>query len=352
MNKKCHNIVNWKSYYKDEQIYDYNLSNYKDTNIEIKLFNTNDINMKGDNQINYLNPYLGELPMMYYIWKNNLKSDYIKISQYRRDITYIDYKQLDKNKIQLICLWDENNNVKLKDRLLSKRDPSGEIKKILWNYLKEHFSLSDRQIKNIQNKKSYKCMAIFVWAMNWETYCKLCEIIFGFLDKLLPNEGWKNIDTILNFRNKEKILYNKKYNDNDWIYDNNRYLTYIIEDTLSIILGQFFKIFGNNKYWDSTYILTEVNKNNTIFDIAKFYKLNLKCNPFKIYIKCLDEESYKEFYKFFIIENNWEFNMISIIKKDEEYDNRSILLNINEYIDVNSSIDLYENKYSKKIIKT
>ena len=343
--------INWKSYYKDEQIKEYNLNNYIDDNIEIKLFNTNDLNMEGNYQINYINPYLGELPMMYYIWKNNLKSDYITISQYRRDISYIDYDELDKGKIQLICNWYENNNVKLKDRILQYRDPTGFIKDTLWKFLKEHYSLSDKQIRNIQNKKSYGCMACFVWAMNWETYCKLCELIFGFLDKLFPNEGWKNIDKILEFRDNQKKFYYELYpNKEDWVFDNNRYLTYIIEDTLSIILGQFFNIFGNNKYWDSTYILTEVNKTNTIFDVAKFYKLNLKCNPFRIYIKCLDEESYKEFYDFFITKYNWEFNMISIIKKDEEYDNRAIKLNIDEYIDLNKPINLYENKYNIKNI--
>ena len=345
---KYHNIINWKSYYKNEQINEYNLKN----TYCINLFITYDINMEGDNQINYLNPYLGELPMMYYIWKNDLKSDYIVISQYRRDITYIDYKELDKGKIQLICQWDENNNVKLKDRILQYRDPSGKIKEILWEYLKEHFSLSDKKIKSIQNKKSYRCMAVLVWAMNWETYCKLCELIFGFLDKLFPNEEWKNIDRILEFRDNQKKLYYDKYpNKEDWVFDNNRYLIFIIEDILSIILGQFFNIFGNNKYWDSTYILTEVTKDNTIFDIAKFYKLNLKCNPFNIFIKCLDDESYKEFYDFFIIKYNWEFNMIKILNKNEEYDNRSIKLNINEYIDINEPINLYENKYNIKMIK-
>ena len=345
-------LINWKSYYKDEQIKEYNLNNYKDNDIEIKLFNTNDLNMSGDNQINYLNPYLGELPMMYYIWKNNLKSDYICISQYRRDITYIDYNELDKNKIQVIYRWDENNNVKLKNRILQYRDPSGKIKRTLYKFLKEHYNLSNSELLKIKNKTIFRCMACFVWAMNWETYCKLCELIFGFLDSLFPNEGWKNIDKILEFRDNQKKLYYKLYpNKEDWVFDNNRYLTFIIEDTLSIILGQFFNIFGNNKYWDSTYILTEVNKNNTTFDVAKFYKLNLKCNPFIIYIKCLDEESYKEFYDFFITKHNWEFNSISIIKKDEEYDNRSILLNINEYIDVDEPINLYNNQYEIKNIK-
>ena len=70
-------FINWKSYFKNEQISEYNLKN---TN-NIKLYNTSDITMPGEYQINNMHTYLGELVMMYYIWKHNLKSKYIcKIS--------------------------------------------------------------------------------------------------------------------------------------------------------------------------------------------------------------------------------------------------------------------------------
>lgn len=346
-------LINWKSYYRDEHIYQYNLSNYKDDNIEVRLFNTNDLLMEGDNQINYLNPYLGELPMMYYIWKNNLKSDYIVISQYRRDFTYIDYNELDNDKIQVWVQWYENNGIKLKDRLLFEHDPSGKIKNKVWKFLKKHYNLSDNKLLQLQNMTSYKCMGGFVWAMNWHIYRKTCELIFGILDTLLPNEGWKDLDTILKFRETQKQLYIKKhieFDDSNWsIYNDNRYLVFIIEDIISVILGLFFKYFINDKYHNSTYIITEVDENNTIFDIADFYRLNIKCNPRKIYIKCLDEKSYNEFYNYF--SGDWDFIEILIIKDSDEYDNGAIKLNINQYIDLNIPIDLQNNKYSINNIK-
>ena len=83
---KLKRFINWKSYFSEEQVNKYNLKN---TNI-IKLYNTNDFNMPGVYQINNMNKYLGELVMMYYIWKNNLKSEYICISQYRKDFCNID----------------------------------------------------------------------------------------------------------------------------------------------------------------------------------------------------------------------------------------------------------------------
>ena len=60
MNYNHNNYNNWKSYYKDSQIVDFNLRNTSN----IILFNTTDINMYGKYQLNYLNEYLGELPII------------------------------------------------------------------------------------------------------------------------------------------------------------------------------------------------------------------------------------------------------------------------------------------------
>ena len=91
------NYTNWKSYYKNTHINDYNLKESE----HVKLFNTNDLTYKEDN-INHMNPYLGEMPMLYYIWKNQIKSDYIIISQYRRDFYNINFDELQKNKVQVL----------------------------------------------------------------------------------------------------------------------------------------------------------------------------------------------------------------------------------------------------------
>ena len=69
----------WRSYYQKEQYNDFNIL----TNNNVIPFYTNDLSNNQIN-INYLNEYLGELVMLYYIWKNNLKSDIIFIDQYAK----------------------------------------------------------------------------------------------------------------------------------------------------------------------------------------------------------------------------------------------------------------------------
>ena len=64
------NYVIWCTYHDKQQLIDYDLHESE----HFKLFNTNDLNMQGDN-INYLNEYLAEFVCLYYVWKNNIKSD-------------------------------------------------------------------------------------------------------------------------------------------------------------------------------------------------------------------------------------------------------------------------------------
>ena len=150
MGNRYHNFINWKSYYYDSQVKEYNLRNTYCVN----LFNTNDLNMSGENQINYLNPYLGELVMMYYIWKNNLKSDYICISQYRRDFTYIDFDELDKGKIQ--CYDQFVQHSKMGKIISSDFDPSGYCIEKLYSFLKRKYDLSDEDIKILKTRRNLK----------------------------------------------------------------------------------------------------------------------------------------------------------------------------------------------------
>ena len=344
-------FTNWKSYFLDEQINDYNLK----SNDIITLFNTNDISLNNIYNINYLNTYLGELTMMYYIWKNNLYSDYICISQYRKDITDINFDKLKDNKIQVICKWEEPVQT-IENRLFNDNDdcdPSGFIFNKLIDFLKEKYDISIEELNNkiVSNNKLY-CFAIFVFACNWNVYCKLCEFIFGFLDFLLPNDLWKNTNALELLREIQYSIYIKKHkiDSNKWyLIQDKRYLFFVIEKIFSILLNLFFETYIQNDNEINLNIFSYNNENKGIIEIAKFYKKNISINPNNIYIHCNDDifDEVNTFFK----KCDYEFPKIKIINT---YDSNIIekcmfqFDNINKYVDAKTPIDVFNNNYTIK----
>ena len=85
-------IQMWCTYHNPQILIDYNLQETEN----FKLFNTDDFTLKEDN-INYLHDYLGELTTYYYVWKNQLKSDYVGFCQYRRHWISIYLNEIEKH---------------------------------------------------------------------------------------------------------------------------------------------------------------------------------------------------------------------------------------------------------------
>lgn len=327
-------FINWKSYFQDNQKEEYNL---KETE-EIKLFNTNDISMQGDYQLNYLNKYLGELVMMYYIWKNNLKSDYICISQYRKDFSYINFKELSNNKIQLWHCWQSVEyypmNILFDDE--HHIDPTNYLKTKFEEYLDIQTTYNSEQINKIKSCPSSRRFAIFVFAMKWEIFCEICHFIFGFLDYLFPNNSWQNPKNIIHLRDKQydkyiECGYPKFMDDWNWnMLKDNRYIVFVIEKILSVCLLSLY-----DYCYDKSYIYQDFNivsESNDINEIVKFYVKNKKINNEYTFIK-VNNEKYNEINSFFE-KCNYAFPNIKIINDyNNIIDKPYIKLNINEYID-------------------
>lgn len=348
---KHRDFINWKTYYKPEQINDYSL---RDTYC-INLFNTNDTEMGGENQINYLNKHIGELVMLYYIWKNNLKSDYICISQYRRDLTYIDFDKLDEGKIQCLDLWfhGDDTTTKIKDRLLDRWDPMGYATEKLWSYLKKKYGYTDQSIEELKNRPLVATTPVFVWAMKWDKFCELCDFIFGYIDEMFPNDEWKNIDKLTLFQNKQKNAFYCLYpNENDFRVTNDRYIVHIVEEVLIVLLPIMFDVFNDNDIMYNTHIYTEIDDTVSYSDVTKFYYKNIKCNPSDIIVKCNDSKTFEKITEFFNQSwAKWEFYKIKIVNLEEKKPDNAFVLKVNEFFDVDYPLDLHQGKYNIKEIK-
>lgn len=329
-------FINWKSYFLPEQKNEYNLTETKN----IKLFNTNDLNMEGTYQINYLNKYLGELVMMYYIWKNNIKSEYICISQYRKDMAYINFDRLKNNEIQVYLYWNNFNKYNPIETAFDKEiDPDGVLKQKFIEYLDIQTIYNKETLKFLKTEsKNQFRMACLVFAMKWEVFCELCEFTFGFLDYILQNNKWQDFNELLKLRDDQ---YNRflKYNEipKGWsLYVNEtRYIVWLIEHIYSTCLTSLYSVFQENIYIPYNILL----RSNDLNEIIYFYRKNKKINTEKMYF-LVDDDHYEELHnKFEIDMMKYCFPNAEIIKSENNINmNNLIILNGNEYIDID---DLY-----------
>ena len=345
MNK---NFINWISYHNQNLINEYNL---KETE-NIKLFNTSNTNLLSDN-INHLHEYLNEFCLMYYIWKNNLKSDYISISHYRRNFIDINFNELDKNKLQVYLLWTNDCGTAIDYCFDEHLDPIGFYRQKMIEYL----DIQNIYDKNIVNKIKYSTpiqrMACGVFACKWEVFIQISSFIFGYFDYIFPNDSWKNIDTLQDEINHQYELYLKDHKKNEtWeMFESKRYFAWMIEHIFSHIIPIIYELFSIHN--SINYNILSYSSN--IEDITKFYFKNVNINTDKIYI-ITNINSYKDICKAF--ENDYIFPKIKILSENENIPSENILkLNIKSYIDLDNfsvkqlTLDNYK-QYIKYDIKT
>ena len=199
------NYVIWCTYHDKQQLIDYDLHESE----HFKLFNTNDLNMQGDN-INYLNEYLAEFVCLYYVWKNNIKSDYVGFCHYRRFFNKIDFEKLQNN---LILVYERNYGNNRYNTFLKLGGNHKDLDLFLrilhnkYNFNIEHF-----------NNKSHFLIYKDMFVCKWEIFCEICETIFNdFLNNLIPN--WKVKDNCFNFMLNH---YNEFMENGGWKGDTNK----------------------------------------------------------------------------------------------------------------------------------
>lgn len=334
------NIRIWCTYH-DEQIKsDYNLY---DTKI-IKLYNSNNLSLKEDN-INYLNKYLSEFVTYYYVWKNQIKSDYVGFCHYRRHFTNIYYEDINDNSVQvyLACMLkvsDMQNHI--------KSIPCDNYKNI-YNYLKQYMLEKYNYSFDEHINDSIEISYAMSYIMTWNTFNKLCEYIFGFLDFLSIkfNTNWKNKFGVF------KIMNNKCWCSDEF------YATRSSGVLIEVLIGYFFgflnyNLFDNRIFLCNDYVLSNKINSFIIYHIddidllSILYKKNIKTGVQKI-INITDK-----------IDGFWEYKLLflSLKKYDEEEhfkqecinENINIIeLKDNEYIDCEDSFNFSKGNY---IIKT
>ena len=166
----------WVSYHKDEQVQHYGLKEDE----HHKLFPTHkDAELPN---INVMNPVYSEMVTMWYVWKNNLKSDYVGFEHYRRHLSIArmpeDNECIVYNRVSLgsetlyqqYCHWHNQADMDLMLEVLD--DTYGE---------------NNIYVKHIVSNNMFIANCTFL--MKWRDFTQMCCFLFGAIDEYSKRVG-------------------------------------------------------------------------------------------------------------------------------------------------------------------
>ena len=110
-----------------------------------------------------------------------------------------------------------------------------------------------KQTYNMELEFPYNKFWWIMFGCKWETFCDICQFIFGFLDYLFPNESWKNINNLIDFRDNQYELsktdntINKDHPDMRF-YKDKRFFAFLFEQLLPVYVSNKFNIIVSNNY--------------------------------------------------------------------------------------------------------
>ncbi len=179
MRKEKNEYRIWVSYHKDELIEKYGLSEDE----HHTLFATH-MDVAGKN-INHMNPVYSEMVTMWYVWKNNLKSDYVGFEHYRR---HLDIKSMPgKGECQIFRAIDFGS-MTIYDQYA--RCHNAKDMDCVLGILDEKYGKGNPYSAHI--KSGHVLIANCCFIMKWHDFLKLCSFLFPLLDDFAAACGISN----------------------------------------------------------------------------------------------------------------------------------------------------------------
>lgn len=322
---------------------EYDIRNYCSDEYNITPYNNS--NTYNGICINELNMYYGELCAMYYVWKNNLKSDIVGFDQYAKQWNYIDFENINKNKIQVYTYWSENRSVFNE----SNHNDIGEFLYDMMIYIKFHYPIYNDKIDYILFKHNEIRNHINIFICKWEIFEQICNIVFGFLEHIMPNNQWQNknvIDKYIEFNFNVYKSYKWKDDSLNMFLLNGNDTRYFI-CCLEVVFGSIYNIISESFESGNivkSYVSYDCNSIDDYFNIIKMYKYNIG-NGVKLMIindpNNITENIREPIYNNLCVKTNDKFIRLGWFC-DEEHEYEYIVNNYN-HIKLNSNQYIYTN---------
>lgn len=159
----------WVSYYKDEQAAEYDLHD-DDTH---RIFGVHK-DAEGKN-INHMHTVFSEMVMMWYIWKNNIKSSYIGISQYRRHLEVSRLPRKGECQVYQIGNFGSKTVYDQFAHCHSSKDMDAMLACIDGRYGEDN-----PYSRHIRESHIFYARCMFL--MKWADFTKLCKFMFPLIE--------------------------------------------------------------------------------------------------------------------------------------------------------------------------
>ena len=289
-NKNIHLYI---GYMNDEQKNKFNL---KDNN-NVHLINLSN-HIEGED-INNINCHYSELCVSYYVWKHQLKADYISIGQHRRYVTPINFERLDNDEIQVFPTLANIDERPPYEYLLRDGFNSYVILNFI-KYLLRH-NLADRnKIYDVIYNKKFSISYFNVFACNWKVFNEICSFIFDFMQELLFDGKFNSLDDINRWNKDIKLAYDAErflinkdqlQNDYNWgrVNTPDRNIAAIFELLLPLFGKICYDVFTENNEKKLGLTLLDFDKDNVYNKILIWVSKNTFSGTLKFYIKTKEE---------------------------------------------------------------
>lgn len=223
MDDAINEAISYTEQVSKKEVYDYERYNCISDFCKVWVVGTNEGDVKGVNgslvyntfvtnnkyklhNINNLNRMLSEYVAFYYVWKNNIRSDYVGFCHYRRMINVginniIDVKR--NNCVQYFHYYKKPNTHPtdewdfIRDKFIKFASPQFMIDDAI-EYLKGQKVIPLEKIKDYCCSKEWFIFANReIFFTNWDNFCYMMEFLDGYVEfvknkyKLVTFDDWK-----------------------------------------------------------------------------------------------------------------------------------------------------------------
>lgn len=210
----------WVSYHDDSLLDEYNLEDLTRDGHHV-LFPTHETPDEGDN-VNVLNPVWSEIVTMWYVWKNNLRSDYVGFEHYRRHLTVDNMPSRGQCQIYTIMKFCPDTIYQYYANCHYRCDID-----LIIEILNEKFGADNEYSTYLY--ESCDMIANCTFFMAWEDFTNLCDFLFPLIAEFTRRSGI-NDNEPNKILDRWKAIANDRFNGDSY---QTRVISFIAERLIS-----------------------------------------------------------------------------------------------------------------------